>query len=90
MKGFTIGGIRKNPSLIPLYLCVTAGFGLAISYAVRVAIKNPDISWNRKDNPEPWQEYKNRQYKFYSPIRDYNQSETTTPRYEYNRKSHYE
>lgn len=32
-------------------------------YTLRLAIKNPDVSWAKKSNPEPWNEYANKQYK---------------------------
>lgn len=38
------------------------GFG-AVYYLLRLAIRNPDVSWSRVQNPEPNQEYHNKQYK---------------------------
>lgn len=35
----------------------------AFYYTMRLATRNPDVSWRRKDNPEPWEEYRNKQYK---------------------------
>lgn len=49
--------------LIPLYICTAAGMFGALYYTIRLATRNPDVTWNRKTNPEPWQEYKDKQYK---------------------------
>lgn len=35
----------------------------SIFYTLRLALKNPDVTWNHKKNPEPWNEYSNKQYK---------------------------
>lgn len=35
----------------------------ALYYTLRLATRNPDVSWRRGENPEPWQEYRNKQYK---------------------------
>lgn len=51
--------------LIPLYVCTALGCGGAVFYLLRLAIRNPDVSWNKRTNPEPWQEYRDKQYKVY-------------------------
>ncbi|XP_064468943.1 cytochrome c oxidase subunit NDUFA4-like isoform X1 [Ornithodoros turicata] len=72
MKSFSIQGLKKHParlvhtSLIPLVVIVGAGAVGAVFYITRLATRNPDVSWNKKGNPEPWQEYKDKQYKFWS------------------------
>lgn len=35
----------------------------AFYYTMRLATRNPDVTWSRTSNPEPWQEYRNKQYK---------------------------
>ncbi|XP_066599633.1 cytochrome c oxidase subunit NDUFA4 [Prorops nasuta] len=66
LMGLSVEGIKKNPSLIPLLACIIVG-GLGASfYVFRLATKNPDVTWSLKKNPEPWNEYENKQYKFYS------------------------
>ncbi|XP_065354916.1 cytochrome c oxidase subunit NDUFA4 [Calliphora vicina] len=82
MQGLGLQSIKKNPALIPLYVCVGAGACGAIFYMFRLATRNPDVTWNRSSNPEPWQEYKEKQYKFYSPIRDYSKTKSPAPNYE--------
>lgn len=44
-------------------MCVGAGALGAMYYTLRLATRNPDVTWNRSSNPEPWQEYKEKQYK---------------------------
>lgn len=58
--GLTLPCIRQ---LIPLYVCTALGCGGALLYLGRLALRSPDVSWNKKTNPEPWQEYRNKQYK---------------------------
>jgi len=82
MQGLTLASLKKHPALIPLYGCMVLGIGGAAFYIIRLATRNPDVSWNRKGNPEPWQEYRNKQYKFYSPIRDYSNIDSPAPKYE--------
>ncbi|XP_046391748.1 cytochrome c oxidase subunit NDUFA4 [Ischnura elegans] len=82
MKGLSLQSVKQHPSLIPLYVCVGAGCLFATFYTIRLATKNPDVTWNRKTNPEPWNEYSNKQYKFYSPIRDYSKIESPAPKYD--------
>ena len=44
-----IGQAKKHPSLIPLFIFIGAAL-----YVTPLALFNPDISWDRKNNPEPW------------------------------------
>nr|XP_060622824.1 cytochrome c oxidase subunit NDUFA4-like [Anolis sagrei ordinatus] len=55
---------RKHPSLIPLFIFIgTGGTGAAL-YIMRLALQNPDVCWDRKNNPEPWNKLgPNDQYK---------------------------
>ena len=32
-------------------------------YTMRLALTSPDVTWDRKGNPEPWQKYAEKQYK---------------------------
>ncbi|XP_077286318.1 NADH dehydrogenase (ubiquinone) MLRQ subunit [Arctopsyche grandis] len=70
MKGFSVSGMKQHPSLIPLFAFV--GFGCAVAglYTLRLASRSPDVSWNRQTNPEPFQEYKQKQYKLYNAGND--------------------
>ncbi|CAG9787528.1 unnamed protein product [Diatraea saccharalis] len=67
MQGLSLQSLKKHKALIPLYVCTALGCGGAVFYLARLALRSPDVSWNKKTNPEPWEEYRNKQYKFYSP-----------------------
>lgn len=58
-------------------IAVVAG----ITCGLRTAIKNPAVSWNTRINPEPWEEYRKKQYKLYSPTVDYTTVESKAPMY---------
>jgi len=62
-------GLRKNPALLPLLFFTGLGGVWCGYYVWRLAVKSPEVVWNRHANPEPWNEkYENKQYKFYSDI----------------------
>ncbi|PZC72445.1 hypothetical protein B5X24_HaOG211140 [Helicoverpa armigera] len=63
MQGLSIESLKKHKALIPLYVCVGIGCAGAVFYIGRLATRNPDVSWNKKTNPEPWEEYRAKQYK---------------------------
>ncbi len=48
--------------IIPIYIISIMGMALAGGYVYRLASQHPEVSWT-KSNPEPWNDYKNRQYK---------------------------
>lgn len=52
--------------LLPLYAALGLGVTAAILYPLRCALKSPDVTWNSKKNPEPWNEYTDKQYKVFS------------------------
>jgi len=49
--------------LFPLYLCIAAGGVGALFYTLRLALRNPDVSWVNKKEAEPWNYYKDKHYK---------------------------
>ncbi|XP_026474351.1 cytochrome c oxidase subunit NDUFA4-like [Ctenocephalides felis] len=81
MQGLSLSSLKRHPALIPLYFFTGLGAFGAAFYVFRLATKNPDVTWNRKTNPEPWEAYRNKQYKFYSPVRDYSKEECPAPKY---------
>ncbi|CAL8073956.1 unnamed protein product [Orchesella dallaii] len=82
LSGLTISSIKKYPAIIPLYVMLAAGVVLAASAVTRTLLKNPEVSFNRKGNPEPWNDYKDKQYKFFGVGRDYSQGvHTEAPDY---------
>ncbi|NWT31553.1 NUA4L dehydrogenase, partial [Cardinalis cardinalis] len=40
--------------LVPLIGFISVGLGSAVLYLARLALYSPDVSWDRKNNPEPW------------------------------------
>ncbi|XP_041606966.1 cytochrome c oxidase subunit NDUFA4-like [Vulpes lagopus] len=75
-----IGQAKKHPSLIPLFIFIGAGGTGAALYVLRLALFNPDVSWDRKNNPEPWNKLgPNDQYKFYSVNVDYSKLKKEGP-----------
>merc|ERR1712002_131222 len=83
MQGLTLASLKRHPALIPLYVCLGAGVAWSAFYTVRLATRNPDVSWNRSANDgQPQAEYAEKQYKFYSPIRDYSTYRAPVPKYE--------
>ncbi|XP_045768058.1 cytochrome c oxidase subunit NDUFA4 [Maniola jurtina] len=81
MQGLSLQSLKKHKALIPLYVCVGLGCGGSMFYLLRLATRSPDVSWNKNSNPEPWQEYRDKQYKFYSPNIDYSKIESPAPKY---------
>ncbi|XP_054707306.1 cytochrome c oxidase subunit NDUFA4-like [Uloborus diversus] len=65
MKGMTLSSLKKHYSLIPLFVMLAGGMTLSAAYLARLAFKNPEVSWRRSSNPEPWQEYADKRYKLY-------------------------
>ncbi|KAJ9593465.1 hypothetical protein L9F63_014994 [Diploptera punctata] len=82
MKGLSLSSMKSHPALIPLYVCVGLGCCGAVLYTLRLAVRSPEVSWNKRSNPEPWNEYSEKQHKFYSPVRDYSTTQTQAPKYD--------
>ncbi|NWY10048.1 NDUA4 oxidase, partial [Aphelocoma coerulescens] len=40
--------------LIPLFVIIGSGGVGAGLYLMRLAMFNPDVCWDKKNNPEPW------------------------------------
>ena len=49
--------------LIPLFVALGFGVSLSTFFTLRTALKNPDVSWDRKNNPEPNQHYADKPFK---------------------------
>lgn len=70
--GMTIKSLKSHPSLIPLWVSIGGGALLAGAYLTRLATRNPDVCWDRKNNPYPWQKTtQNHQIKFYAVKLDF-------------------
>ncbi|TFK09700.1 Cytochrome c oxidase subunit NDUFA4 [Platysternon megacephalum] len=71
---------KKHPSLIPLFIFIGAGGSGAALYIMRLAMFNPDVCWDKKNNPEPWNKLApTDQYKFYSVNVDYSKLKKDRP-----------
>ncbi|KAI9249669.1 NADH-ubiquinone reductase complex 1 MLRQ subunit-domain-containing protein [Phascolomyces articulosus] len=56
----------KKPEIIPLIVIVSGALGGATFIGLRQA-RAPDVSWDHKNNPYPWQEIKDgEQVKLYA------------------------
>jgi len=60
---FSWAGIKRNPTVVPVIGCILVGCTLATSYTIRLATKNPDVTWNPKKKPHPQNDYEHRNYK---------------------------
>ncbi|KAG8516508.1 Cytochrome c oxidase subunit NDUFA4 [Galemys pyrenaicus] len=59
--------VKKHPILIPSFVFIGARDTGVLLYVMCLALFNLDVSWDRKNNPEPWNERGlNDQYKIYS------------------------
>jgi len=54
-KHFNRAYLAKHYALKPLFAACGFGLSLSMIYTIRLAIQNPDVSWRRKTNSEPWQ-----------------------------------
>ncbi|XP_055126029.1 cytochrome c oxidase subunit NDUFA4-like [Symphalangus syndactylus] len=75
-----ISQAKRHLSLIPLFVFTGAGGTRAALYLLCLALFHPDVSWNRKNNPEPWNKLgPNDLYKFYSVNVDYSKLKKEGP-----------
>jgi len=82
MKGLTVASLKKHYALIPLFVILGGGMLLSAAYLARIAIKSPEVSWKKKANPEPWQDYDGKRYKLLQ-IKDidYNEAKRNRPEF---------
>lgn len=76
MSGFLsrqVAAASKNVEIVPLIAIVSGATAMAIAALVRAAVKNPDVSWSKSSNPEPWNKiHQNERVKLFStPHHDY-------------------
>ncbi|XP_018366715.1 PREDICTED: cytochrome c oxidase subunit NDUFA4 [Trachymyrmex cornetzi] len=81
MQGLSFTSMMKHPALLPLYFCVGLGGCGAAFYIFRLAARNPDVSWLNKKESEPWNYYKNKQYKFYATNDEIKNAKSQAPEY---------
>ncbi|XP_013888958.1 NADH dehydrogenase [ubiquinone] 1 alpha subcomplex subunit 4-like 2 [Austrofundulus limnaeus] len=62
---------KRHPGIVPQMFLICLGMGGAFVYLIRLA-RGPHVTWNRKENPEPWNKLDpTYQYKFMSINTDY-------------------
>lgn len=61
---FSWAGMRKNPSVLPVVGCIVLGCVMATAYTLRLALFNPDVTWNSRKKLTPQNDYENKEYKF--------------------------
>ncbi|XP_013869422.1 cytochrome c oxidase subunit NDUFA4 [Austrofundulus limnaeus] len=72
--------VKSHPALIPLFIFIGAGSAMSTLYLARLALKNPDVSWDRRNNPEPWNKMEpNQQYKMFAVNMDYSKLKKDRP-----------
>ncbi|XP_019949672.1 cytochrome c oxidase subunit NDUFA4L [Paralichthys olivaceus] len=72
--------LRSHPALIPLFIFIGGGVSMSMMYLARLALRNPDVCWDRKNNPEPWNKLgPNYQYKFVAVGMDYSKLKKERP-----------
>ena len=59
--GLSMASLRKHSYLIPLYVAVGVGVLLSTAFLGKSCFKL-DVTWNRRKNPEPWNDAKNKEF----------------------------
>lgn len=81
MPGMTIQSLKRHPQLVPLFVSIGAGVFGAGFYLLRLAVKSPDVCWDKKGNPEPHQKYDAKQYKFFNITQNYSTEANKRPEF---------
>ncbi|XP_018403681.1 PREDICTED: cytochrome c oxidase subunit NDUFA4 [Cyphomyrmex costatus] len=81
MQGLSLKSMRKHPTLLPIYFCLGLGAFGAFFYTARLAFQSPDVSWLNKKEAEPWNAYKDKQYKFYATRDEITNAKSPAPEY---------
>ncbi|KAM4526986.1 cytochrome c oxidase subunit NDUFA4-like [Fundulus diaphanus] len=72
--------LKTHPALIPLFFFIGGGAMMSMMYLARLALKNPDVSWDRTNNPEPWNKLDpTYQYKLFRVNMDYSKLKKDRP-----------
>merc|ERR1711887_474050 len=82
MQGLSLASLKRHPALIPLYASCGFGVMLTCMYVTRLATRCPDVAWANKNTAHPQMAYETKQYKFFSPVRDYSTYRTGRPNFE--------
>ncbi|KAM9457546.1 cytochrome c oxidase subunit NDUFA4L [Clarias gariepinus] len=80
MFGTVSRQLKNHPALIPLFIFIGGGCTMSLTYLARLALRNPDVSWDRTNNPEPWNKLgPNDQYKLFAVNMDYSKLKKDRP-----------
>ncbi|XP_035253003.1 cytochrome c oxidase subunit NDUFA4-like [Anguilla anguilla] len=72
--------LKHHPALIPLFFFIGGGTVMSMLYLSRLALRSPEVSWDRKNNPEPWNKMlPTHRYKFYAVNMDYSKLKKNGP-----------
>ncbi|XP_026578367.1 cytochrome c oxidase subunit NDUFA4 [Pseudonaja textilis] len=78
--GFLRHQVKHRPSLIPLFLIMGTAVAGAGLYLMRLALFCPEVRWDKKNNPEPWNNLDpTHRYKFISVNMDYSKLQKDRP-----------
>ncbi|XP_055613560.1 cytochrome c oxidase subunit NDUFA4-like [Uranotaenia lowii] len=72
MRGWGLNAF-KEPLTWPLYALCIGDLIWVSSMSMRCLFKNPDVCLDHKNNPEPWQAYRNKAYRLIPNKYDYSQ-----------------
>ncbi|XP_029061812.1 NADH dehydrogenase [ubiquinone] 1 alpha subcomplex subunit 4-like 2 isoform X2 [Monodon monoceros] len=80
MPSVSLESTSDRLALIPMIGFIGLGMGSATLYLLRLAVRSPDVCWDRKNNPEPWNRLSpNDQYKFLAVSTDYKKLKKDRP-----------
>jgi len=65
VQGLTRASLKHHRSLVPLFVIVGGALVIVAAYIGRLAILGSDVSWRKI--PEPNNDWKEKQFKMYSP-----------------------
>ncbi|TRY96548.1 hypothetical protein DNTS_004711 [Danionella cerebrum] len=72
--------LRTHPALIPLFVFIAGGCAMSAAYLARLALRSPDVCWDKTNNPEPWNKLEPTfQYKFIAGNVDYSKLKKEGP-----------
>jgi len=78
LTGLTWSEMKHHYSVIPMWGLTIIAVAMAGTYVYRLASKHPEVSWTKK-NSEPWNDYRNQQYKFRN-VNDRDYSNSSPPK----------
>ncbi|KAJ8284331.1 hypothetical protein COCON_G00031810 [Conger conger] len=80
MLSTVVKQLKHHPALIPLFIFIGGGATMSMMYLGRLALRSPDVSWDHKNNPEPWSRLgPNDRYKMFAVNMDYDKLKKDRP-----------